>query len=138
MKKRSNRRNTKQRKLILHAVRQLNCHPTAEQVYDAVRKDLPRTSLSTVYRNLNILVDSGDIIAIRGSGRETHYDHNLKEHHHIKCSVCGRIEDVCTDTIDINGLERNKIKGFTVQEIYLNIVGICNECTEKLKKEELL
>lgn len=129
-------RNTKQRKMILRTVKQLGCHPTAEQIFDAVRKALPRTSLSTVYRNLGILVDQGKIIAVSGTGSEIHYDHNIEEHHHIKCAVCGKVSDVSIDVFDINSLEPDSISGFIVKEVHLSFVGICPECAEQLKRSK--
>jgi Fur family ferric uptake transcriptional regulator len=130
-------RNTKQRKVILKFVKSLGCHPTAEQIFDAVRKELPRTSLSTVYRNLGILVDQGEIVTVKGTGREIHYDHNIEKHNHIKCSICGRICDVNVDLVDRNTLKSDSVSGFIVNEVYLTFVGICPECAEQLKKEKL-
>ncbi len=130
------RRNTKQRELILRVVAQLGSHPTAEMIFDEVRKELPVTSLSTVYRNLGILVDQGDILAVRSPGRKIHYDHNTKEHNHIKCSVCGRVSDVDFNTSEINVLKPEDVSGFEVEEVYLNIVGICPQCLKTMKKEE--
>ncbi|MCD4774552.1 MAG: transcriptional repressor [Candidatus Aegiribacteria sp.] len=127
-------RNTKQRQMILRTVKQLGCHPTAEQIFDTVRKVLPRTSLSTVYRNLGILVDQGEIIAVSGTGRKIHYDHNIEEHNHIKCVICGKVSDVSIDVIDINSLEPDSVSGYIVKEVHLNFVGICPECAEQLKR----
>ena len=128
-------RNTKQRKMILQAVEQLGCHPTAEQIFDAVRNELPRTSLSTVYRNLGVLVDQGEIKAIKGMGREIHYDHNMEEHNHVKCSICGKICDIDVDLVDRNTLKPDSVSGFIVEEVYLTVVGICPECAEQFEKE---
>lgn len=121
--------------MILQSVEQLGCHPTAVQIYNAVSKVLPRTSLSTVYRNLRILVDQGKIKAVRGAGKEIHYDHKTVEHNHIKCSVCGRVCDVNIDTVDIDTLSPEKVSNFIVMEVHMNILGICPECTEQLEKE---
>ena len=130
-------RNTRQRKMILMVVEELDCHPTADQVFDAVRMKLPHTSLSTVYRNLGILVDRGELIAVRGAGRKIHYDHKTVDHNHIKCSICGIVFDINIDSAEIDSLKSKAISGFIINEVYLNIVGICPECAGKLKKEEL-
>jgi Fur family ferric uptake transcriptional regulator len=134
----SKRRNTKQRETIFRAVVQLGCHPTAEQIFDAVRKELPRTSFSTVYRNLGILVDQGKIIAVNGIGREIHYDHNVEEHNHIKCSICGKVSDISIQPIDIDTLKPDIVSGFTVEAVHISLIGICPECAEQLEKERLL
>ncbi len=130
------RRNTRQKRVILQSVEQLGCHPTAVQIYSAVRKVLPRTSLSTVYRNLGILVDQGKIKAVKGAGKEIHYDHNIEEHNHIKCSVCGRVCDVNISPVDIDTLNPEQVSNFIVIEIRMNILGICPECAEQLEKEK--
>lgn len=131
MEESSGRRNTRQRKLILKAVRELECHPTAEQVFDRVRRELPRTSLSTVYRNLGILADQGLVSTVAGTGKEVHYDHNGSDHCHIRCSVCGRICDVDVYPLDKDRLSPEALSGFLLQEVSVNLVGICPECSEK-------
>ncbi|MCK4807603.1 MAG: transcriptional repressor [Candidatus Aegiribacteria sp.] len=131
------RRDTRQKRVILQLVEQLGCHPTAVQIYSAVRKVLPRTSLSTVYRNLGILVDQGKIKAVKGVGKEIHYDHNIEEHNHIKCTVCGRVCDVNINPVDIDTLNPEQVSNFIIIEIRMNIVGICPECAEQLEKEKL-
>ena len=130
----SMRRNTRQRRVILEAVRELGCHPTAEQVFDRVRKELPGTSMSTVYRNLGILADQGLIRALQGTGRETHYDHNNRKHCHITCSECGRICDVDANLLDKYMPSPEDLSGFRLQEVCINLVGICPECSVKKGK----
>lgn len=116
---------------------QLGCHPTAVQIYNTVRKVLPRTSLSTVYRNLGILVDQGKIRAVKGAGSEIHYDHNTGAHNHIECTVCGRVCDVHMDPVDIDTMNPETVSNFIVMEVRMNILGICPECAEQLEKEKL-
>ena len=62
------RRNTKQRKLVLDAVRQSYNHPTADEIYNAVREQDDKISRGTVYRNLNLLADAGEILSIKTPG----------------------------------------------------------------------
>jgi Fe2+ or Zn2+ uptake regulation protein len=133
----STRRNTRQRKVILEAVMDLGCHPTAEQVYDRVREELPRTSLSTVYRNLGILADQGLVTTVSGAGKEVHYDHNMCEHCHIECSVCGRICDVDVFPLDKDGLSSEDLSGFILQEVSVNLIGICPECAETDERKRM-
>jgi Fur family transcriptional regulator, ferric uptake regulator len=129
------RRNTKQRRVILRVVEELGCHPTAERIFDEVRKVLPRTSLSTVYRNLGILSDQGEISVFTGTGKEVHYDHNTCEHCHIECSRCGRICDVDVYPIDRRDLTPNKLSGFILTGIDVSMTGICPDCAEQEEKE---
>jgi len=131
------RRNTTQKRVILQSVAEQGCHPTAVQIYSAVRQVLPRTSLSTVYRNLGILVDQGQIKAVKGAGSEIHYDHNTYEHNHIECTVCGRVCDVFVNPVNIDTLDPETVSNFIVLEVHMNILGICPECAEQLEKEKL-
>ena len=131
------RRNTAQKRVIFQSIAQLGCHPTAVQIYTAVRKVLPRTSLSTVYRNLGILVDQGKIKAVRGAGSETHYDHNTGAHDHIECTVCGRVCDVHVNPVNIDSLNPEAVSNFIVLKTHINILGICPECAKQLEKEKL-
>ncbi len=131
------RRNTTQKRVILQSVVELGSHPTAVQIYTAVREVLPRTSLSTVYRNLGILVDQGQIKAVKGTGTEIHYDHNTYEHNHIECTVCGRVCDVHVNPVNIDTLDPETVSNFIVLEVHMNILGICPECAEQLEKEKL-
>ncbi|MEN8209684.1 MAG: transcriptional repressor [Candidatus Fermentibacteria bacterium] len=131
------RRNTEQKRVILQSVAELDSHPTAVQIFNAVRAVLPKTSLSTVYRNLGILVDQGQIKAVKGTGSEIHYDHNTWEHSHIKCTVCGRICDVLVNPMDIDTLNPETVSNFVVLEVHMNILGICPECAEQSEKEKL-
>ena len=64
------RRNTRQRKLVLDAVRQSYNHPTADEIYNAVRAQDDKISRGTVYRNLNLLADAGEILSIKTPGGE--------------------------------------------------------------------
>jgi Fur family ferric uptake transcriptional regulator len=131
MEQSKSRRNTRQRRVILSVVEKLGCHPTAERIFDEVRKVLPRTSLSTVYRNLGILSDQGEISIIPGSGKEVHYDHNTSDHCHIRCSVCGRICDVDVYPVERGDLSPDELSGFILQEINVDLIGICPSCAEE-------
>jgi Fur family ferric uptake transcriptional regulator len=86
-------RMTKQRRLILDELRKKNDHPTADILYDRVRKHMPRISLGTVYRNLEILTALGEIQTLELSGTQKRYDGIPGKHYHIRCLHCGRLDD---------------------------------------------
>lgn len=75
------RRNTKQRKLVLDAVRRSFNHPTADEIYNAVREQDDKISRGTVYRNLNLLADAGEILSIKTPGGQS-----LRPHHRAACT----------------------------------------------------
>ena len=87
------RRNTKQRKLVLDAVRQSYNHPTADEIYNAVREQDDKISRGTVYRNLNLLADAGEILSIKTPGG-SRFDRTIEPHAHIICTSCSRVIDV--------------------------------------------
>lgn len=127
MKKRS----TIQRSLVLDAVNRLRCHASANEIYAAIIKEHPTISRATVYRNLKVLADMGQIRRIEIPGNADCYDHIRNPHCHVKCNVCGRIFDVDMDFV--NGLE-NKIRdthGFDFIDYEIIFRGICPTCKEQ-------
>lgn len=126
-----NQRNTIQRSLVLEAVKELRCHATADQVYDSILKKHAGISRGTVYRNLNLLSELGEIRKVEVLGGADRYDHLCQAHYHARCIKCGKIIDVEMDFI--TDLE-NKIKGnhgfqFTGHDIVFN--GLCPNCNPK-------
>jgi Fe2+ or Zn2+ uptake regulation protein len=95
---REGRRNTPQLAVVLDAVQTSGTeHPTAEQIYVRVRGRLPSISLGTVYRNLQRLVQDGEIGAAQLGARSLHYDPTPTPHDHFVCRQCGRVEDLMAD-----------------------------------------
>ena len=86
-------RQTRQRRLIYEAVATTSSHPTAEWVYATVRRALPRISLGTVYRNLQVLVEQGRLKAWSRGGA-TRFDADLAPHDHFFCQSCGLLLDL--------------------------------------------
>lgn len=125
-----NKRNTVQRSLVLNAVKELGCHATADEVYNTIAKDHPDISRGTVYRNLNLLSEIGEIRKLQMLGGADRYDHLCYQHYHARCVKCGNIFDV--EMKYIADLERSiqDTQGFkfTGHDIIFN--GICLECNK--------
>ncbi len=85
---------TKQRTLILQYLRSVSNHPTAEDIFEAVKKDLPKINISTVYRNLKYSVDNGFIIQVVANDGKSRYDANTQYHGHFICTECVKIYDI--------------------------------------------
>ncbi|MBW2172694.1 MAG: transcriptional repressor, partial [Deltaproteobacteria bacterium] len=85
---------TPQRKVILEELRMADSHLTADDVYKMVRARLPRISLGTVYRNLEILSRLGMIHKLELGGMQKRFDGKTQDHYHLRCLRCGRIDDV--------------------------------------------
>ena len=79
------KRNTIQRSLVLNAVNKLQCHATADEVYDEIAKEHPNISKATVYRNLKLLSDMGVIRRMEVPGGADRFDHRCQEHCHVRC-----------------------------------------------------
>ena len=122
------RRNTKQRNIILNALQGNYKHPTAKEVYDIVKKQYPDISMGTVYRNLDVLAGEGKISKIKlPSETYARFDFQTNRHYHIKCVSCGKVVDI---TLDMQGLNTDVATktGFSNVDYHINFTGLCKEC----------
>ena len=88
------RKHSKQRELIKEFLAGRKDHPTADIVYMNVRRQNPNISLGTVYRNLTLLVEDGEINRLRVGDGVDHFDADTSHHYHFVCSHCGNIIDL--------------------------------------------
>tara|TARA_Y100000588_G_scaffold377350_1_gene456372 strand:- start:195 stop:560 length:366 start_codon:yes stop_codon:yes gene_type:complete len=114
-----------QRKIIQKVVTSTKNHPSADWVYEKVRKVIPDVSLGTVYRNLNQLVENGSLNTIQ-DGSITRYDGNIEPHYHLKCEECNEIIDINFDNIDLKRVVKTKFD-FELSDIDITITGKCNK-----------
>ncbi len=125
-------RNTQQRHVILEELKKLCSHPTATDLYEIVKRRLPHISLGTVYRNLEAMSQMGMIRKLDTSGKEARFDGNLDEHFHLRCTHCGRVDDLSMSTApELNG-ESVEFDGWNINDRRLELIGICPECREKI------
>jgi Fe2+ or Zn2+ uptake regulation protein len=126
-KARRHPRNTKQLQIIWDTVKDDKSHPTADQIYDRVRKKMPSISLGTVYRNLQKLV-SDEKLQVLMRGRSQHFDPLVERHQHFICERCDRVYDVLID----HQREITPVKlpheGFRVTSHQLAFYGTCKHC----------
>jgi len=121
-------RMTHQRQVILDEIRKVRTHPTADEVYELVRKRLPRISLGTVYRNLEILSARGLIKRIGPASQQMRFDGVTKDHYHLRCIWCGRVEDAPMISVgDLEDAVRNK-SDYSITGHNLEFLGICPTC----------
>ena len=128
------RRTSKQRDAVFHAVKLLKDHPTADMIFHELRHQNTNISLSTVYRNLNILVDDGALIAIKGPGAEVHYDYNVSNHCHIQCRICSKVSDIDFKPVEYISLLPEQASGFHVDGVSVTFTGICSKCMNSKKE----
>ncbi len=121
---------SKQREAIINVLRNTTSHPTAELIYQEVKKVIPEIGIATVYRNLRILKSSGDILEIRTSRDTAHYDGNTASHCHFTCEKCNCV-------IDIEGpMDRSIEKklaqktGLFITKHDLVFTGLCLKCQQ--------
>lgn len=131
------KRNTIQRSLVFETVNKLQCHATAYEIYKTIVKEHPNVSRATVYRNLNLLSEMGDIRKIEIPGGADRFDHLCHDHCHVKCEKCGRIFDV--DMEYITGLEKGikNDRGFTFTGYDILFRGICPDCQKSSKQHKV-
>ena len=129
-----NMRMTRQRAVILEELRNSEAHPSADELYQLVRKRLPRISLGTVYRNLEILAELGKIQKLELSGALKRYDGHPNRHYHIRCVRCDMVVDA--PIAPLNQLE-DELYNTTVFEIIghnLEFTGLCPACSKEQEK----
>ncbi len=122
-------RSTRQRRLVLKTVRELRDHPSADQIYLEARGDDARISRGTVYRNLNLLVENGEVRHVRIPGLDR-FDWRVEPHYHLLCSGCGGVTDApiaYNDALD----EAFRKRGYAVSGHMTVFEWICPACGEK-------
>lgn len=122
------KRHTIQQSLTLEAVQKLKCHPTADEVYQAVSAEHPTVSRGTVYRNLNRLAQSGEIASMDIPSGAGHFDYRRDKHYHARCLHCGRVFDVDMDYIPDLEDEIRDTHGFAFSGYDLVFKGVCTNC----------
>ena len=121
-------RMTRQRQIILEELRKVDSHPSADEVYEMVRKRLPRISLGTVYRNLEILSQKGEIQKLELGCALKRFDGIAANHHHIRCIHCGRVVDAPEDfDVTINH-DLKDATDFKILGHRLEFRGMCPDC----------
>jgi Fe2+ or Zn2+ uptake regulation protein len=128
-------RMTHQRKLVLEEVKKFASHPTADEIYERVRKRLPKISLGTVYRNLDILASCGYIKKMGPGPTQMRFDGDTHEHLHVSCITCGAFEDAPIELLQdpLDNLENavGRLTKFGIFGHKLEFIGLCSKCMEK-------
>ena len=130
------RRNTRQRQVVLEELAKLTSHPTAAELYEIARRRLPKLSLGTVYRNLELLAADGAIQKLEISGTESRFDGNPERHHHVRCVRCGRVDDVHGLPADLVRADFRTLSGYDIIGHRLEFAGICPDCKRSATPED--
>lgn len=129
-------RMTNQREIILRELRKSHQHLSADELYERVKKSMPRISLATVYRNLEILSEAGFIAKLEISGRQKRFDYDVSEHDHIFCVECHRIDNLEIQRPPLTGVPDEPCDGYKVTGYRVEVAGICPDCQKRKAKEE--
>ncbi|HOG01678.1 MAG: Peroxide-responsive repressor PerR [Firmicutes bacterium ADurb.Bin248] len=121
---------SRQREVILGALRSTRSHPTAEELYSMIKPENPGISLATVYRDLNQLAAHGMILRIHAKSGPDRFDGNTSEHYHAVCSECGRTVDIFTDDMPDVCAAANGQDEIQVSSVLMLFAGVCKQCRE--------
>ncbi|MDV0446651.1 Transcriptional regulator PerR [Methanosarcinaceae archaeon Ag5] len=131
------KRNTVQKMKILEYLSSTKSHPTAETVYAEVSKEIPTISLSTVYRNLNMMADNSEILKFE-VGNEAHYDADTSFHHHAYCRMCKTVFDIFDMDISNYITDNVVVPNFEIESANLIFQGRCTHCTPKISMDDMV
>jgi len=123
------KRITAQRGLVLEVIRKSHGHLDAGEIYRRARAKDPRISLSTVYRNLNLLKDMGVITELHLDEEHHHYElREEAEHYHLICSNCDRVVEFDSSSMGALIEQTGAEKGFLIEHVHIDLVGLCQDC----------
>ena len=124
---------SRQREAIYNYLLSTKKHPTAETIFQAVQQDYPKISLATVYRNLTVLEETGQVQRIPCNDAKDHYDANTAEHPHFVCNYCQSVLDLEMDNLEFLHTLANQGFGGTIEQSQVVFFGKCPACLDKEK-----
>jgi Fur family transcriptional regulator, ferric uptake regulator len=122
-------RMTLQRRIVMEEMQTPNRHLTADEVYARVRRRIPHISLGTVYRNLELLAQTGKIKKLSIGSGPKQYDGGVHRHYHVRCVECDMVSDVSSDAFgDLDTIAAVGGGGFDIIDHELEFTGLCSKC----------
>ena len=118
-------RYSRKREAILEAIRSVDCHPSADWIYQKLKPEFPDLSLGTVYRNLAAFRDDGTLITVGVVAGQERFDGNTAEHPHFVCEKCGAVLDVAV----AGEISADPGSDYTVHRCDVTLKGLCPVCT---------
>jgi Fe2+ or Zn2+ uptake regulation protein len=119
---------TRQKEAILATLKQTSSHPTADWVYNQVKKEIPNISLGTVYRNLRQLSAQGQVQELKLCDTLSRFDARLDNHYHFRCEQCGSVLDVDMPVEKELNRKAERETGFRVTHHVMEFYGLCDQC----------
>lgn len=127
-------RKTRQRKMVLDAVRARKDHPSAYQIYKDVREKDGKIGLGTVYRNLRILADNKELIQISAPHADR-FDLRTEPHYHLQCARCGAVSDIAIPYLTELNERAAKETGYIISGHNTVFEWLCPDCREQAKQD---
>ena len=124
-------RHSRQRDRILELLQSMQSHPTANWLYSRLRKEFPRLSMGTVYRNIGILIQQGRLSRIAFGSTFDRLDANMRPHYHFLCDRCDAIIDLDLPIDRTIDTWPGKAGGFVVRRHDLEFRGLCPACASQ-------
>ena len=129
----ANLKYSRQREAIKDYLSSVTTHPTADTVYMHIKEEFPNISLGTVYRNLNLLVELGEIRKLSCGDGTYHFDYDTSPHYHYVCRQCGRVMDIPMEaTKELETAAKEFVPG-TIDDHTVFFYGMCDECLKREK-----
>jgi Fur family peroxide stress response transcriptional regulator len=119
---------TAHRQTVLEVVKTSHDHPTARMVFERALKRAPKLSFATVYNSLKYLAEQGRVRQFNFGQDSARYDGMLGRHDHLICRKCGKVEDFNRISPPKAGTDFTVPKGFKVEELSIQITGLCDKC----------
>lgn len=123
---------SRQREAILKLLKDRIDHPTADTLYEDVRKVIPNISLGTVYRNLAMLSKNGDILKISMADGSDRFDGNVMPHYHFTCNKCGAVSDIHMPQAEELNKNAACYADGVIENHFIMFNGCCNACMCKM------
>lgn len=127
---------TPQRLAVMESLQHRRDHPTAENIYQEVRRKLPAISFNTVYKTLEILCQKGMVIKVNPLHEVARYDGETSSHAHLICRQCHRIVDIDWQPEQLPSLAPDNRHGFKVEHPSLTFWGLCSQCQRRESNKE--
>ena len=121
---------TVQRRAIMENLASRVDHPTADQIYHAIRDRLRGVSRTTVYRVLEAFVRLGVAQKISNPEAKARFDADTARHHHVVCVYCDTVADVCDERLNDLAVPVSTESGFTILDYSISFVGVCPACRQ--------
>ena len=127
---------TPQRLAVMTALQNRRDHPTADKIYQEVRRQQPAISFNTVYKTLEILCQRGMVVKVNPLHAVARYDGETGQHAHLICRQCHHIIDLNWEVSEIPSLRAADLHGFQVEHPSLTFWGLCPRCQQRKSHEE--